>query len=228
MSFGSSGENEEIVVSIHTCPRCPLRFTNKAELMDHLDVDHHVPSDMLSELRYPGAHEAEPLYRTSAADDGVHSVLLIANQTLRPDRILPLLERIEHADEEPLSVYVLVPATPERLLSAPTGDAPVSSQGWSDLNTQADDAGVATARYRLRNALKTLQEAGITAHGSVGDPNPVASAAKVMAEHPIDEILVSTLTRGHSRWLHADLPTALRTRFGLPVTVVSEDDVAAA
>lgn len=207
-------------MSVHTCPRCPLRFVTKAELVDHMDHDHHVPADALRDLSYPGASEAEPLYRKTAADDDVQSVLLIANQTLEPDHVLSLLEDIRAGDQE-MTVFVLVPATPMRLMGGPAaGGAVPPSTG---LDEKADDSGVATARWRLRRTLDALKDAGITAHGSVGDPNPISAAVEVMKNHPIDEIVVSTLPSGQSRWLHADLPTALQRRFGLKVSVVEAD-----
>ena len=208
-------------MSVHTCPRCPLRFAMRAELVDHLDHDHHVPAGALGELHYPGAPEQAPLYRSTAADDGVQSVLLIANQTLDGGRVVAMLEQIR-TGEEPFAVYVLVPATPVGLLRDAPGEARMDSHVGVD--ARADDAGVAAARFRLRQALTVLQEAGIDAHGSVGDPNPVAAAAKVMAEENIDEVLLSTLSRENSRWLHADVPLALERRLGLKVTVLSADD----
>lgn len=202
-------------MSIHTCTRCPLRFQNRAEMADHMAHDHHVPPQMLEQLTYPGASEAEPLYRSLAGDDGVHTVLLIANQTLGSPALSEEVSQLKSRHGR-VAVYVLVPATPsEHLATAPGGGMPAPpDQG---LDARSDDAGVAHARWRLRTAIAALADVGVPAHGTVGDPNPVTAASRVIASEPIDEILVSMLDPAMSRWLRADLPAALDHRFGLPV-----------
>jgi hypothetical protein len=205
-------------MTVHTCTRCPLRFPNRAELADHLEHDHHVPHHLLEQLSYPGAAQAEPLYR-SLVDDDVHTVLVIANQTLGSDVLAQAMGELKRQHDR-LSAYVLVPATPSvHLATAPGGGMPASPA--SGLDARTDDVGVAQARWRLRTAVAALADLGIAAHGSVGDPNPVTAAATVIASEPIDEILVSTLDPTTSRWLRADLPAALGHRFGLPVRTLS-------
>jgi hypothetical protein len=204
-------------MSVHTCTRCPLRFATRAELADHLSLDHHLTAESLRGLTYPGASEAAPLYRAMALDDDVHTVLLIANQTLGSAAVAEAL-RDRRTAHDRLAVYVLVPATPStHLATAPGGGRPVAP-GEGD---RTDDVGLAQARWRLRTALQSLRELGITAHGSVGDPNPLTAAADVIAVEPIDEIIVSTLDPRMSRWLRLDLPAALHRRFGLPVDTVT-------
>ena len=205
-------------MTIHTCTRCPLRFSNRAELADHMEHDHHVPHHLLEQLSYPGAAQAEPLYR-ALVDDDVHTVLVIANQTLGSDALADAMADLKRKHER-LSAYVLVPATPSsHMVTAPGGGMPASP--GKGLDTRTDDVGVATARWRLRTAVAALADLSIAAHGSVGDPNPVTAAAKVIATEPIDEILVSTLDQTTSRWLRADLPATLTHRFGLPVRTLS-------
>jgi hypothetical protein len=57
----------------------------------------------------------------------------------------------------------------------------------------------------------------------VGDPDPLVAVARALEHEPADEIIVSTLPSGISGWLLADLPSSLKRRFGLPVTVVTRE-----
>ncbi len=208
-------------MAVHSCIRCPLRFRTRAELTDHLDHDHHVPAGMLGQYRYPEADAAEPLYRELVLEDGVHTILLIANQTLGSTSLLTAMRRAR-AHHDRLTVFVLVPATPQdHLVTGPGGGRPAAAT--EGLEVRTDDAGVAQARWRLRSAVTALTGMGIAAHGRIGDPNPVTAAAGVIAAEPIDEILVSTLDPQMSRWLHQDLPATLERRFGLPVTTLVDD-----
>ena len=54
----------------------------------------------------------------------------------------------------------------------------------------------------------------------IGDPSPVRAIDDVLIEHPHDEIILSTLPPGISRWLNRDLPRRVEQRFALPVTTV--------
>lgn len=205
-------------MTVHTCIRCPLRFTNRAELADHMAHDHRVPGEVLEVLAYPGAQEARPLYRQFAADDGVHRILLIANQTLGSEAVMATMHARLRAHER-VSVFVVVPATPsEHLASAPGAGRPAAAEDGLDART--DDAGLAQARFRLRRAVSMLTDVGIVAHGQIGDANPLRAAAGVMTTEPIDEIVLCTLYHTLSRWLRADVPTALRRQYDVPVTAI--------
>ncbi|HUG86035.1 MAG TPA: hypothetical protein VMM13_15840, partial [Euzebya sp.] len=82
-------------MTVHTCIRCPLRFATRAEMADHMTHDHQLPPAVLEQVSYPGAREAEPLYRSLSLQDDVHTVLLIANQTLgSPDIAQAVRQRV--------------------------------------------------------------------------------------------------------------------------------------
>jgi hypothetical protein len=55
--------------------------------------------------------------------------------------------------------------------------------------------------------------------GHVGDAEPVAAISDTLHEREVDEIIISTLPRRLSRWMHIDLPSKIRG-LGLPVTHV--------
>jgi hypothetical protein len=132
--------------------------------------------------------------------------LIVANQTLTSPQLLAKV-RTRLASGE-CEFHVLVPATP------PHGHAV-----WTE------GQGVAHARVALENALKTFHDEGIDATGEVGDENPVLAVGDVLNRREIDEIILSTLAPGVSKWLKRDLPHRLVRRFELPVThVVAEQE----
>ncbi|HEY9377490.1 MAG TPA: hypothetical protein VIQ02_10385, partial [Jiangellaceae bacterium] len=56
--------------------------------------------------------------------------------------------------------------------------------------------------------------------GEVGSSNALNAIRDALRAREFDEIIVSTLPSGISRWLHQDLPRRVQ-RLGLPVTVVT-------
>ncbi|MET0206871.1 MAG: hypothetical protein ABW228_06805 [Thermoleophilaceae bacterium] len=76
----------------------------------------------------------------------------------------------------------------------------------------------AEARTRLENALERMRGAGLeTVSGQVGDPDPVVAVMEAWDPMKFDEILVSTLPTGSSRWLGLDLPHRLEKLTAVPV-----------
>jgi hypothetical protein len=79
-------------------------------------------------------------------------------------------------------------------------------------------AGDAEAEQRLEEALTAMREAGLErVSGRVGNPDPVVSAMEAWDPREFDEIVVSTLPTGASRWLGVDLPRRLERLTGAPV-----------
>ena len=66
-------------------------------------------------------------------------------------------------------------------------------------------------------ALERFLAEGAAVEGIVGDASPVRAIDDVLIEHPQDEIILSTLPPGISRWLNKDLPHRVEQRFALPV-----------
>jgi hypothetical protein len=68
----------------------------------------------------------------------------------------------------------------------------------------------ADARERLDTALERWRAAGLeNVTGEVGDPDPVVAVMEAWDPMKFDEILVSTLPTGSSRWVEANLPRRL-------------------
>jgi hypothetical protein len=79
------------------------------------------------------------------------------------------------------------------------------------------------ADWTLDVALPQLERAaGAPVRGLVDGPFPLDSVYDALRTSDYDEVIVSTLSRRFSRWLHRDLPGRIRA-MGLPVTVVAPD-----
>ena len=77
------------------------------------------------------------------------------------------------------------------------------------------------ARANLDTELSRLREIGATADGAVGDPNPMVAIERAIAKQEFDEIILSTLPPGISRWLAMDLPHRIRRKTNVPLTVIA-------
>jgi hypothetical protein len=123
--------------------------------------------------------------------------LVIANQTLGGGHLLALLRDL---GSKPSSFYVLVPA------SAPHDHA------WSE------GEAVATAERRLEAALASFRAADLDVEGGeVGDGRPMQAVTDLLDRgERFDEIVLSTLPAGPSRWLRLDIVHRLES-FGMPL-----------
>ena len=133
---------------------------------------------------------------------GPARVLIVANRTAATDSLLEAVRR--RADAGPAEFHLLVPATPRGLHRV----------------VDPEVAGRQEAGDQLALALELLQEvARSEVTGHVGDAEPVAAISDTLHERDVDEIIISTLPRRLSRWMHIDLPSKVRG-LGLPVTHV--------
>ena len=130
--------------------------------------------------------------------------LVVANQTLGGDH---LVEKVREAlASGQCRFHLVVPATP-----------PGEHLTWTEGQAHA------IAERRLDRALDRLRGLGAVADGEVGDPSPMQAIGDVLRQVAFDEIILSTLPPGASRWLKLDLPHRCERTFNLPVThVVAE------
>ena len=130
-------------------------------------------------------------------------ILVVANRTLCEQHLLDELR--SRRERGAVEFHLLVPAT------HPPG-------AWTDAEAET------AARQRLDDVLTTLAMCGIGATGSIGDASPVQAVEDLLRSgRTFDEIIVSTLPAGLSRWLASSVVHRLRTHTGLPVThVVAE------
>jgi hypothetical protein len=139
--------------------------------------------------------------------------LMVANQTLGGEQLKEEVRRRVAAG--PSSFYVLVPNTHPVDISwmvRPTAD--LSSP-------EEERRAELTAQARLHQALDQLRAEGVEAQGDLGDPDPLTAIGDVLAEERFDEIIISTLPAGVSRWLGMDLPHRAERKFRLPVTTIT-------
>lgn len=130
-------------------------------------------------------------------------ILVVADRTAdSPDLIAALRRR---AGRAPAGFTLLVPAVPRGLAWAADMKA-----GWSDAVARAD-----RAAGRIREAGLELEET------IVGDPDPFAAVGDALHAREFDEVVVSVLPRGISRWLALGLPSRLRRALDLPVIQVT-------
>ena len=136
--------------------------------------------------------------------------LVVANQTLLSD---PLVAKIgECLAAGPCRFHVVVPAThvAEHLV-------------W----TEGHDRAVASRR--LSEALERYRSIGADVDGEVGDASAIDAIGDALRnEEPFDQLILSSLPPGVSRWLRQDLPHRIERAFHLPVSLVVSTPVAAA
>jgi nucleotide-binding universal stress UspA family protein len=135
--------------------------------------------------------------------------LVVANKTLPGEKLAAAIRA--RIDERDLAFYIVVPL------------APVShGVVWDE-----DESGDA-ARTRLTAFLDALRGQGIEAAGEIGDSDPIQAVRDVLRGRVVDEIILSTLAPGVSRWLQLDVPSRLSRAVDVPVTVITQDAATAA
>jgi hypothetical protein len=123
-----------------------------------------------------------------------YSVLVVANVTATSPELIEALK--ERAARDTCGFTLLVPA-------------PASGSPGRD-----------AAKQRLDAVLAALREEGLEVEGQVGDHDPVVAFHEAWDPQTYDEIVVSTLPTGSSRWLAIDLPHRFEKMSGIPVTHV--------
>lgn len=128
--------------------------------------------------------------------DAVTRVLVVANRTADSEALIHQL--VTRHRQGGISVTLLAPAVWE--IEDPHG-------------------GRESALRRLRSAKKRLAESGIEVSCVLGDPDPMTAFEREWIRGGYDEVVVSTLAGGLSRWLRLDLPRRIqRAAADKPVT----------
>jgi hypothetical protein len=135
-------------------------------------------------------------------------VLLVAHQTAATAALLDAVR--ERAQRSPVRFHLVVPR---------------QAHGMHKV-VDPQDTGVDEAEQALEGALPKLSEAaGSEVTGNVGDSEPLMAIHDEVNLHSYDEIIISTLPLGISRWLKLDLVSKARG-LGLPVTHVQAESTA--
>jgi hypothetical protein len=127
----------------------------------------------------------------------VRHYLVVANRTLVGEHLLDAVR--QRLTEGPCHFHVVVPAS--------------HSSG-----TFTEGEARAQARERLEQGLARFRDIGAEVDGEVGDAAPVVAIGDALQAHPYDEIILSTLPPGPSRWLKQDLPHRIQRTYTVPLT----------
>lgn len=128
-------------------------------------------------------------------------VLIIANQTAGGSTLRAEVHK--RVEQGPCRFTLVVPATP-----------PHEHMLWTDGEAEA------IAHKHLEAALNGLQSTGATIEGRIGDASPMQAISDAFLLDRYDEIILSTLPPGASRWLKKGLPERVQGRFDVPLTVI--------
>ena len=124
------------------------------------------------------------------------NVIVVANKTATSDELVEALR--ERASSGPAKFTLVVPGIPH-----------------SD-----DDV---PCEQRLTEAVAHIRAAGLDVTGMIGAADPVLAVREIWNPARYDEVIVSTLPLGTSKWLPARLPDRIRQMTDAPVThVVSQ------
>jgi hypothetical protein len=131
------------------------------------------------------------------------SVLVVAHQTAATSVLLDAVR--ERAARGPARFHLVVPRHPHGIHKV----------------VDPQDEGEEEARRVLTDALPALSKAaGHEVTGDIGDTEPLMAIQDAVNLGAYDEIIISTLPLGISRWVKLDLVSKARG-LGLPVTHVA-------
>lgn len=149
--------------------------------------------------------------------------LVVANQTLGGKELLGAIR--DRMAQDSAEFWVVVPATPLSHLANDIGSLsnvfPIGAAVVQPTVADLHDQSVATAETNLAAELERLRGIGATVDGAVADEDPLVAIEEAVATRQFDEIILSTLPPGISRWLSLDLPHRVRRRIDLPLTVIT-------
>lgn len=144
----------------------------------------------------------------------VRRYLVVANQTaMSPALIEAIRERVAAG---PSTWHVLVPLAGANELArlAALAFDPVSGFGVNVAELPLDDESPRErAEGRLAALMAVLNDLGVKATSEIGDEDPCLAVRTALTAQGADEILVSTLPAGMSRWISMDLPSRLARKF---------------
>jgi hypothetical protein len=133
--------------------------------------------------------------------------LVVANLTVTEPHLLDKVRECMAAGEA--SFHIVVPASH------------AGGVTWTESEAHA------AAKERLDAGLDVFRQLGVAVSGEVGDPSPVQAVGDVLLQQDFDEIILSTLPAGPSRWLKQDVVSRVSRRYDVPVTHVAADAASA-
>ncbi|MGI8712367.1 MAG: hypothetical protein ACR2NR_04140 [Solirubrobacteraceae bacterium] len=135
-----------------------------------------------------------------------HVTLAVANRTASGNELLEALkQKAEQESDKRERLFIVV----------------VPQEG-------GDGSAARRARTRLSLVLRRLRDAGMTATGMIGDPDPYTAIMNALQFFRVDDIIISTFAETKSGWLRADLVQRVRSASGKPVEHVTHTESAQA
>lgn len=133
-------------------------------------------------------------------DDGVHRVLLIADEACAPENLGAAIAA-HHGDADRTAVFVMAPALGSR------------TARWT-----GDEHAYTNARQHLGETLEALADLQIDADGQVGSHDPLQTADDGLREFAADEVVFAVHPSGDANWLESGVVDAARNRYPIPVS----------
>jgi hypothetical protein len=131
-----------------------------------------------------------------------HITLAVANRTGSSDELLDALKRRASGESDKRErLFIVV----------------VPQEGGHGQAAQR-------ARTRLALVLRRLGDAGLTAAGMIGDPDPYTAIMNALQYFRVDDIVISTYAETKSGWLRADLIERVRNATGKEVEHLVHND----
>ena len=159
-------------------------------------------------LIWQGTRGREPhVAEVAAADDGVHRILVVANETVAGRALLDEIKR--HQTGAKNEIFVVVPAMTSSRLEHLAHDV---------------DGAIAEAGERLDHSLAAMRAAGLNVSGRVGDHHdPNAAIEDALREFAADEVIISTHPPERSKWLEGGVVENAERDLPVSVTHVVVD-----
>ena len=150
--------------------------------------------DLIERLRHASGLPVEHVVADIESEGlSFHITLAVANRTASGNELLDALKAKAGGGDHERMFIVVVP------------------QEGGDGNATR------RARTRLSLILGRLREAGLTAAGVIGDPDPYTAIMNALASFRVDDIVISTFAATRSGWLRADLIQCVRNATGKDV-----------
>jgi hypothetical protein len=159
--------------------------------------------DLVERIRQASGLPVEHVIADLDSDGmAVHITLAVANRTASGDELLDVLKAkaAKEPDRRERLFLVIVP------------------------REGGDGSATRRARTRLALVLRRLRDAGLTASGMTGDPDPYTAIMNALQSFRVDDIVISTFAETRSGWLRADLIERVRNATGKPVEHVVQPE----
>lgn len=147
--------------------------------------------------RHPSV-DAAPKTSAAPTPDGVHRVLVIADESVTTAEFRDTL--IAHAAGRPIEAFVVAPALSSKLAR------------WT-----GDESAYRDAQEHLDATVTSLSGAGIAARGEIGPHDPLQAADDGLREFAANEVVFATHPDDSSNWLEAGVVDQARERYEIPV-----------